>query len=244
VVGVLRGVEEGVLTLEAAPAVSVYVLCYNYGRFLADALESVRSQVFADWELIVLDDGSTDNTSEVLDRYRDDPRIRILANGGHHGLRGSANRCIRESRGDYVLRLDADDLLHPYCLDAFRREASHSPDVSVFFSDYYYIDEDGEVVGVEAFREGERAATFPPHGSGSFVRRDTFDRIGFYDASLDESVQGAAGHGQELWLKLRQAGLRARHVPLPLFSYRQHGPSVSSNAATLIRAQGEVKRRL
>lgn len=232
------------MTPENPASVTVYLLCYNYGRFLADAIRSVRSQVFPDWELIILDDGSTDNTQEVINEFRDDPRIRILANGGHHGLRGSANRCIRESRGRYVLRLDADDLLHPYCLDTFWREAMRSPDVSVFFSDYYYLDEAGDVVGVEAFRDGERASTFPPHGSGSFVRRDTFERIGFYDESLDTQIPGAAGHGQELWLKVRRTGLRAQHVPLPLFFYRQHGPSVSSDAGALVRAQGEIKRRL
>lgn len=232
------------MTLEREPSVSVYVLCYNYGRFLADAISSVQTQLFRDWELLVLDDGSTDNTQEVLDRFRSDHRIRILANGGHHGLRGSANQCIRESRGRYVLRLDADDLLHPYCLETYWREAGRSPDVSIFFSDYYYIDEAGDVIGVEAFHDRERASTFPPHGSGSFVRRDTFERIGSYDESLDTTIRGAAGHGQELWLKVQRAGLRTQHVPLPLFSYRQHGPSVSSDARALIRAQGEIKRRL
>jgi len=240
---VLR-IRGAILKLENEPAATVYLLSFNYGRFLADAIESVRSQIFPDWELIILDGGSTDNTPAVLDRFRDDPRIRILANEGPQGFRGSANRCIRESRGKYVLRLDADDLLHPLCLDTYWREATRSPDVGLFFSDYYYIDEAGEILGVEAFRDGERAVTFPPHGSGSFVRRDTFDRIGFYDETLDAEVSWAAGHGQELWLKMRQAGLPAQHIPLPLFLYRQHGPSVSSNAGRLIRAQGAIKRRL
>ena len=226
------------------PAVSVYVLCHNYGRFLGEALSSVRSQVFPDWELIVVDDGSTDNTRTVLDQFRGDPRIRILENHVRRGLRACANQSIRESRGEFVLRLDADDLLHPHCLDAFWREATRAPDVNVFFSDYYYIDEAGDVLGVEAFPRGDRANTFPPHGSGSFVRKDTFELIGFYDDSLDKQVPGAAGHGQELWLKVLRARLRVQHVPLPLFLYRQHGPSVSSDAGAIIRAQGEVKHRL
>lgn len=232
------------MTRDRAPSVTVYILCHNYGRFLADAIASVQAQVFPDWELIVLDDGSTDDTQRVLDPFRNEPRLKILANGDHRGLRRSANRCIKEARGDYILRLDADDLLHPHALDAFRREASRSPDVSVFFSDYYYIDESGEILGVEAFSDGERASTFPPHGSGSFVRKDTFQRIGFYDESLDTDFRWAAGHGHEFWLKLQRAGLRAQHVPLPLFSYRQHGPSVSSDVGTLVRAQGAIKRRL
>ena len=236
---------EVILEPENEPSVTVYVLCYNYGRFLGSAIESVRSQVFPDWELLILDGGSTDNTAEVLDRFRDDPRIRILANEGEpHGLRGSANRCIREARGRYVLRLDADDLLHPHCLDAYWREANRSPDVGLFFSDYYYIDEAGDVLGVEAFLDDRRGVTFPPHGSGSFVRKDTFERIGFYDETLDDEIPWAAGHGQELWLKTRQAGLPTQHIPLPLFLYRQHGPSVSSSASRLVRAQGTVKRRL
>jgi CMP-N-acetylneuraminic acid synthetase len=134
--------------------------------------------------------------------------------------------------------------LHPYCLDSYWREATRAPDVSVFFSDYYYIDEAANVVGVEAAWQGKRASTFPPHGSGSFVRKDTFDVIGFYDDSLDTELPGAAGHGQELWLKVLHAGLQVQHVPLPLFMYRQHGPTVSSDPGALIRAQGVLKRRL
>jgi CMP-N-acetylneuraminic acid synthetase len=227
-----------------APSVTVYVLCHNYGRFLGEAISSVRSQVFPDWELLIVNDGSTDNTSEVLDEFRDDARIRVLENRQHQGLRASANRSIRESRGSFVLRLDADDLLHPYCLSTYWHEAMRDQDVNVLFSDYYYIDEAGDIVGIEASRRDDRAQTFPPHGSGSFVRRDTFDRIGLYDDSLDADIPGAAAHGQELWLKVLRAGLRARHIPLPLFLYRQHGPSVSSDAGALIRAQGKVKRRL
>jgi CMP-N,N'-diacetyllegionaminic acid synthase len=142
------------------------------------------------------------------------------------------------------LRLDADDLLHPYCLESYWREAVRAPDVSVFFSDYYYIDEAANVLGVEAAWQGKRASTFPPHGSGSFVRKDTFEVIGFYDDSLDTELPGAAGHGHELWLKVLHAGLQVQHVPLPLFLYRQRGPSVSSDPGALIRAQGVLKRRL
>jgi CMP-N-acetylneuraminic acid synthetase len=134
--------------------------------------------------------------------------------------------------------------LHPYCLESYWREATRAPDVSVLFSDYYYIDEAANVLGVEAALQGKRASTFPPHGSGSFVRRDTFDVIGFYDDSLDAELPGAAGHGQELWLKVLHAGLQVQHVPLPLFMYRQHGPTVSSDPSGLIRAQGVLKRRL
>lgn len=229
----------------SGPSVTVYVLCHNYGRFLGEAVSSVQSQVFPEWELIIVDDGSTDGTREVLNQLPDDPRIRILVNENHQGLRASANRSIREARGKYILRLDADDLLHPYCLDTYWREAMRAPEVNVFFSDYYYVDEAGEVLGVEAFRQGARARTFPPHGAGSFVRKDTFELIGLYDDdSFGPQAPGPAADGHELWLKVLRAGLGVQHVPLPLFLYRQHGQSLSSDAGALIRARGEVKRRL
>ena len=90
------------------PTVSVIIATYNYGRYLAGALDSLLAQTFPDWEAVVVDDGSTDNTEEVIRPFLRDPRIRY-DRAEHLGAAGARNRAIRGSQGELVAILDADD---------------------------------------------------------------------------------------------------------------------------------------
>jgi CMP-N-acetylneuraminic acid synthetase/GT2 family glycosyltransferase len=227
--------------VDSLPLITVYIPCRNYARFLRPAVDSVIDQVYPHWELIVVDDGSTDETAEVMAVLPENERVRTLRNREPEGLRVVANRCLAIARGSHVLRLDADDLLHAFSLDILAREAMRWPDVAMFFTDYYYMDESGEVIGVETLpvsSGGYGARTFPPHGAGALVRRDAFDRIGLYD----EAVARQDGH--ELWLKLARSGLATRHVPIPLFYYRQHGESLASDERGVLDARSRIKRQL
>lgn len=227
--------------MASTPQITVYIPCRDYGRFLRPAVDSVMKQIYPHWELIVVDDGSTDETPEVVAALSEDERVRIVRNREPEGLRAVANQCIGMARGSHVLRLDADDLLHRFSLDILAREARRWPDVSMFFTDYYYMDESGEVIGVETFpvsSGGHGTGTLPPHGAGSLVRKDTFERIGLYDEAI------ARQDGHELWLKLLRAGLASRHVPIPLFYYRQHGESLTSDERGVLDARSHIKRRL
>src|SRR5215472_7974260 len=112
------------------PRVSLVVTCYNYGRFLGQALDSLLAQTLTDWEAIVIDDASTDETGDVLARYLDDPRIRAIAHAERIGNIASYNEGLDQARGELVGILSADD----YVLrsDALERQASVSaarPDV-------------------------------------------------------------------------------------------------------------------
>ncbi len=94
------------------PAVSVVIPAYNRAAFLGEAIESVRRQTFQDWELVVVNDGSTDRIGEVVARYRDDPRIRYVSQP-HQERSAARNRGIEASSGPYVALLDADDCWMP-----------------------------------------------------------------------------------------------------------------------------------
>lgn len=100
------------------PKVSVCIPTYNYGRFISDAIESVLAQTFTDFELIVVDNSSTDNTREVVEIYsKRDARIIYFCNETNLGMVGNWNRCLKHASGEYVKILCADDLLLPSCLE-------------------------------------------------------------------------------------------------------------------------------
>ena len=100
----------------ASPEVSVLMPVYNGARFLAEAIDSVLGQTFGDFELLAINDGSSDETAEILARYRDS-RVRIVDNGRNLGLIASLNRGFDLARGDFIARMDADDLCFPRRLE-------------------------------------------------------------------------------------------------------------------------------
>lgn len=91
-------------------AVTVLMPAYNASKYVAEAIESVLKQSFEDWELIIVDDGSTDNTVDIIRSYTDS-RIRLICN--EHDFIGSLNLGLQEATGKYIARMDADDIMHP-----------------------------------------------------------------------------------------------------------------------------------
>src|SRR5437870_2690752 len=110
----------------ATPAVTVLMPVYNGARFLAGAMESVLGQTFGDFELLAINDGSSDQTAEILASSRD-PRVRIVENGRNLDLIASLNKGLDLARGDYVARMDQDDLALPKRLEKQVHFLSASP---------------------------------------------------------------------------------------------------------------------
>lgn len=102
-----------------SPKVSVLIPTYNYANFLDEAIESVLAQTFTDFELIIVDNCSTDNTSEVVKKYLADKRISFYINETNLGLVGNWNKCLEYARGEYVKFLCADDKFYPQLLEKF-----------------------------------------------------------------------------------------------------------------------------
>lgn len=229
------------MTSSAPARVSIYVPCRDYGRFLREAIDSVFAQTYESWELLVVDDGSTDETPGVIANLPSDPRIATHRNEESVGLRAVANLCLREARGGFLLRLDADDQLHPRALELLMGEVQQQPDVAMVFADYFYMDENGNVTGVEALpREGGRygPASFPPHGACALISIPLLRELGGLDESLDRQ------DGHEIWLRMLMARGRTAHVDIPLFYYRQHGSSLSSNQDDLLADRASIKSKL
>lgn len=132
------------------PRVSVTIVTYNHERYISDAISSVLNQSIADWELVVVNDGSTDATAQRIGQFSD-PRIRVIhqQNGGPSV---AANRAIRESRGHYIALFTGDDVCHP---DRVRRQLAEYERGShrVLFSQCDFIDEDGQPLTDKHFAE-------------------------------------------------------------------------------------------
>src|SRR5262245_39259458 len=117
------------------PRVSVVTACFNDGRHLHLPVDSVIAQTFPDWEMIVVDDGSTDpHTQDVLQRIAH-PRIRVLRQSNQR-LPAARNAGIEAARGEYILPLDADDWIEPRCLERFVETLDASPGAAVAYSGY------------------------------------------------------------------------------------------------------------
>ena len=193
------------------PTVSVVIPCYNAHHFLTKALDSVRAQSFRDFEIIVVDDGSTDpDTRTYLDSLSGDVRIIRQAN---RGLPGARNRGFREARGKYVLPLDCDDWIEPDYLQKTVTALKHSDRVDFAFT---YITLFGEEHGVliKSFNLFEQLF-FNQLPYCMLIPRSAWEQVGGYDESMRS--------GYEDWdfnIRLALAGYRGIEVSEPLFHYR------------------------
>ena len=134
------------------PLVSIIMPAYNAGSFLAESLESVMNQTYRNWELIAIDDASTDKTLEILKEYqRRDGRIKILQNKQNLGVSASANRTLKKTRGDLIARMDADDICFPNRIEIQVGYLLKNLNVVAVGGQCEVIDEKGKKIGEKTF---------------------------------------------------------------------------------------------
>ena len=114
----------------SAPLVTIGLPCYNVEVTVLDTVRSVLAQTLNDWELVIVDDGSTDATLELVERI-EDPRVRVLSDGVNKGRSVRLNDLHREARGKYVARMDADDLMFPQRLEKQVEFLEANPDIDL-----------------------------------------------------------------------------------------------------------------
>ena len=202
--------------------VSVIIPTYNSARYLPEAIESVLAQTYRDYEIIVIDDGSKDNTKEVVGPYRD--RITYLE-GDNAGPSEARNRGIRASSGPYVAFLDADDLWYPDKLKRQLEVFSENRDYDLVHTDGSYSRSPSSQPGRTWFSLKKKVPSgwvFSDLLNESFiilssvvVKRESLERVGLFDQNVDR------WHGYDLWLRIafeRQIG----SIEAPLFFRRIH----------------------
>ena len=213
--------------MSAVPRVSVIMAVYNGGRYLREAMDSVLSQDFADFEFVIVDDCSTDETPAMIAAYGD-PRIVYLRNERNAGQTASLNTALRAARGPFVARIDADDAYQPGKL---RRQVAFleaNPDVAVCGTAAVKFDGDGREFGL--FIPPTRADDIrfaihqrvPVCHVSVMMRRDAVLAAGGYD----EGYKYAADYA--LWSTLLTRGHRIANLPEPLMKYREFRASLGA----------------
>src|SRR2546423_5040139 len=215
--------------LKPEALLSVVMPVYNVQRFLNEAIASILDQTFRDFEFIILDDGSTDDSAKILrDWQRRDSRISIFTSPCNSGLPISSNLVVAKTKTPLVARMDGDDLSHP---DRLRRQLeilqSH-PEVMAVGTLFDGIDAHGESIRPRDRWRILRKSRYIPfaHGSAMF-RRAAFDEIGGY---REEFV---AGEDQDFFFRMSKLG-RVVTLPDVLYHFRYH----SMNATVLNGGQG------
>ncbi|MBI5799333.1 MAG: glycosyltransferase [Verrucomicrobia bacterium] len=211
------------------PGVSVIIPAYNYARFLPVAVESCLKQDYPNFEVVVIDDGSKDNTREIMARYGPPVRYVFQANAG---LSDARNSGIREARFDHVAFLDADDLLRPnhlsVCMAAL---AQLPPDYALIGCDYAPIDIDGQPLahavhtavspGEVRLKDILMRTRFSP--TGAVAKKEVFTQCGGFDTQLRSTED------RDMWIRIA-ARRRIWHVGQVLIEIRKHGNNMSNNA--------------
>lgn len=229
------------LTPASEPRFSVIVAAYNVAEFLGEAVASALAQTRAPHEVIVCDDGSTDDVDAALAPYLE--RV-VLLRQTNQGEGAAKNAAVQAATGDYVVILDGDDVDDPRRLEALAALAVARPDLDILSTDCHLVDEDGHVLRRyhEAWHpfevEDQRRAIL--HRNFIFnpaVRRQRWLDIG----GFERDIRGAADW--DCWLRLILDGSTAGLVDAPLTRYRQRAGRLTNDRVTLFEARTEVVQR-
>ncbi len=219
------------------PKITVYITNFNYGRYVEAAINSVLCQTYQDYELLIIDDGSTDNSMEIIQRFESVENVFIVVQK-NKGLNVSNNIALRMARGKYFIRLDADDYLDSNCLEIMVSKMEKESDLALVFPDYYEVDANDEILNQvrrHDFNKDVSLLDQPAHGACTMIRTAMLKEIGGYDESFNKQ------DGYDLWLKMID-GNNVSNINLPLFYYRKHDNSLSADTKSLLQTRAQIKR--
>jgi glycosyltransferase involved in cell wall biosynthesis len=203
---------------------------HNGANYVEQAVESILRQTFTDFEFVIVDDGSTDDTPRRLENFKD-ARIRIIRNRANVGLTKSLNRGLSEARGGLIARQDADDRSHPGRLAAQVAFLDRTPEVAVVGTQARYIDARGRVRRVAPWPKStsQLAVRWQLLFDGPFIHTSVMFRKDVVWRELqgyDESF--VTSQDFELWSRLAARGHGMRNLPVALVDFRVHAASVTA----------------
>ena len=214
--------------------VSIVIPTFNRAEYLDEAIKSALNQTYADCEVIVCDDASTDSTPYVLDKYRD--KIKVLKHHRNRGVSAALNSCIREASGEFVSWLSSDDAYKPEKVERQVEYLHKHPDIAMVYSDFEYIDKDSNVAqraDVKPLTKGREVEELwernPINGCSAMFRRDCIEKTGWFD----EGLGGRRGYTADgaMWHKMAYF-FDVAFMNESLLYYRVHNDNVANNIDT------------
>jgi glycosyltransferase involved in cell wall biosynthesis len=208
-------------TNDSNPLVSIIMPAYNAAEYIAEAIESVLIQNYRNFELIIVDDGSTDNTKDIIAGFKDE-KIKYFYKE-NAGAASARNLAMKESKGDFLITLDADDMITPDFITKHLQQFEKHPKTDLVYCDDYLIDEDGKPTQVserpeypdrkslikDLFRYGCPIVPFR-----TCIRKSVFDKIGIFDEDL------LVGEDYDMMRRFVKSGLKIHHLKDALYLRR------------------------
>ncbi|WP_347272951.1 glycosyltransferase [Candidatus Kuenenia sp.] len=228
------------------PKISVVMSVYNGGKYLEDSVKSILTQTYQDFEFIIVNDASTDDSLEIIKKI-EDCRLRIITNPENLGLTKSLNKGIKTARGKYIARMDADDISLPHRFETQINFLEKNPDYALVGSSYYQIDTDNKIhtlINVLTdnvlIKQGLTKQNWFGHGS-VMMRKDVFLQVGGYDERFK------LAQDYDLWLRIAESH-KVANIDEPLYKWRvtKSGISVEKEAEQKYYAHlaiSEAKKR-
>lgn len=220
------------------PIISVYITNRNYGRYIENAIKSVLRQTFKKIELIIVDDASIDSSKKIIKKYENKNLCTAIYNKNSKGLIKSSNIAIKAARGQFVIRLDADDYLDQNSLSVFINAITKDDNIALVYSDYYLVDEKKNILSLEKqlSRNAINLYDKPVLAACCLIRKSAIFSVNLYDERFNRQ------DGYDIWYKLIQ-NFKIKHVPLPLFFYRRHEKNLTKNQVGLFKTRTKILRK-
>jgi len=225
---------------------SVLIANYNNGRYLQEAIDSVLAQTYTNWEIVLVDDKSTDNSTEIYRKYEDDPRFHIYYNEENKGCGYTKRRCVELAKGELCGFLDPDDKLTSDALEIMTKTHLEHPHCSLAYSTLYLWNDKQDTIkvleDVGAMEKGEDFLI----SSKKIVSHFAVFKKAFYDKTIgiDETLSSAVDF--DLYVKLEEEGVLC-YINRPLYYYRQgnvNSISIGSSELKNIAFANRVKASL
>lgn len=221
--------------------VSIITPTFNSEKYILETIESVKNQTYHNWEMIIVDDCSNDNTvSLIKNEIRKDHRIRLIQQKNNVGAAVARNTAIKNAKGKYMAFLDSDDLWHPRKLEVQLSFMKHK-DIAFSFTEYEIINEDGSETG--------KIINVPEKIDYNGLLKNTI--IGCLTVMLDTEKLGLVQmpnirtrQDTALWLSILKKGITAYGIQQPLAKYRKVNGSISSNKIKMAKQNWKLYREI
>lgn len=215
--------------MKHTPIVSVIVTAYNQERYIGRCIRSLINQNFneSDFEIIVVDDASTDRTRYALELFGED--IRVMTNETNLGLPGSLNRGIKAAKGRFIVRVDGDDYVHGEYINVLSLHLALNNDLDAVACDYYLVDDHESILATEN-------CLSEPIGCAIMFRVEHLIELGMYDEKF------LAHEDKDLRIRFLEKH-KIQRVPVPLYRYRRHGNNMTNDEDHLNKHLSVLKNK-
>lgn len=229
-------------TPHVQPLFSVLIANYNNGRYLETCLQSILAQTYGNWEIVIVDDASTDNSHTVYEKYREHDRIRIFRNDRNEGCGYSKRKCVEHAGGEICGFVDADDALLPHTLEVMVKGHLDRPEASIVYSTHYICDE-----SLQPQRVADYVGQIPAGRKSVNLFLPTISHFATFKRANYAMTEGISAMypkavDKDLYFKLEETG-PVLFIDQPLYFYRHHADSISLNAQASVAYYYELTAR-